>query len=76
MRTSYKILIAAGTCLAVTGFSVMWHIATMFPTTDPPIMRPIEGVDRIFFHNAFAFRLMGVTGITTLITGLVLWRKK
>lgn len=71
-----KYLVFAGIAMALVGFSAVWHIATMFPATDPPTMRPIEGVDRLLLHNEFAFMLMGITGIAISVIGTVLWRKR
>jgi len=75
MKTSLLIII--GIALMVEGFSsVLYSSFVRFPPTQPPIMRPIEGMDYVLFMYKQAFLSSGIVGIFVTITGIVLWRKR
>lgn len=72
-----RLLIIIGLALMIEGFSsVLYSSFVMFPPTEPPIMKPIEGMDYVLFMYRQIFLLSGVVGIFVTISGIVLWRKR
>jgi len=71
------ILIIFGMSLMIEGFSsVIYSTFILFPPTEPPMMRPIEGINYILFMYRQSFLVSGVIGIFVTIIGIVLWRKR
>ena len=67
------ILILVGVAMMIEGFSVnMYSSYVLFPTTAPPMMRPIEGADVVLFLYRQAFLISGIAGIFVTATGAVL----
>lgn len=48
----------------------------MFPPTEPPMMRPIEGMDYVLFMYKHVFLFSGIIGIFVTIAGVIFWRKR
>ena len=72
-----KILIIIGIALMIEGFSsVLYSSFVLFPPTEPPMMRPIEGIDYVLFMHKQIFLFSGIIGIFVTIAGIILWRKK
>lgn len=73
-----RLLIIIGMALMIEGFSsVIYSSFVMFPPTEPPMMRPIEGMDYVLFMYKQVFLLSGIIGIFVTIAGVVLfWRKR
>ena len=71
------LLIIIGIALMIEGFSSFFYSSfVMFPPTEPPMMRPIEGMDYVLFMYKQAFLFSGIIGIFVTIAGIVFWRKK
>ena len=74
MKTA--LLIVIGLALMIEGFSsVVYSSFVMFAPTQPPVMRPIEGMDYVLFMYRQAFLFSGIAGIFVIIIGIVFWRK-
>lgn len=72
-----RLLIIIGLALMIEGFSsVLYSSFVMFPPTEPPMMRPIEGIDYVLFMYKQVFLLSGIIGIFVTIAGIILWRKR
>lgn len=72
-----KLLIIIGLALMIEGFSsVLYSSFVMFPPTESPIMRPIEGMDYVLFMYKQAFLFSGIIGIFVTFAGIILWRKR
>lgn len=75
MKTRFLIII--GLALMIEGFSsILYSSFVMFPPTNPPIMRPLEGMDYVLFMYKQAFLFSGIIGIFVTLTGILLWRKR
>ena len=72
-----RLLIIIGIALMIEGFSsVLYSSFVMFQTTEPPMMRPIEGIDHVLFMYKQAFLFSGIIGIFVTLIGIILWRKR
>jgi hypothetical protein len=72
-----KLLIIIGLALMIEGFSsVLYSSFVMFPPTEPPMMRPLGGMDYVLFMYKQAFLFSGIIGIFVTIAGIILWRKR
>ena len=72
-----RILIIIGIALMIEGFSsVLYSSFVLFPPTEPPMMRPIEGMDYVLFMYKQVFLLSGIIGIFVTLAGIILWRKR
>lgn len=72
-----KLVIIIGIALMIEGFSsVIYSSFVMFPPTEPPMMRPIEGMDYVLFMYKQVFLLSGIIGIFVTVAGIILWRKR
>ena len=73
-----RLLIIIGIALMIEGFSaVLYSSFVLFPPTEPPMMRPIEGMDYVLFMYHQAFLFSGMIGIFVTIAGVILfWRKR
>ena len=72
-----RLLIIIGIALMIAGFSsVLYSSFLMFPPTEPPTMRPIEGMDYALFMYKQAFLLSGIVGIFVTVTGIIFWGKR
>ena len=76
MKTKFLIII--GIAMMIEGFSAVVYSSTvLFPPTEPPMMRPIEGIDYILFTYRQAFLFSGIIGIFATLAGITLfWRRK
>ena len=76
-KVNAKLLILVGIALMIQGFLVTIYTSfTLFPPTEPPMMRPIEGTDYVFFMYRQAFLVSGIIGIFVTLAGVILWRKR
>ena len=75
MKTT--LLIVIGLALMIEGFSsVVYSSFVMFPPTQPPIMKPIEGMDYVLFMYRKVFLISGIVGTFVTIIGIVFWKKR
>ena len=75
-RLKAKLLIVVGIALMLEGFSSFFYSSfVMFPPTQPPVMRPIEGMDQILLTYRQALLYSGIAGIFVTVTGIFLSRK-
>lgn len=73
-----RLLIIIGIALIIEGFLATFYTSfVLFPPTEPPTMRPLEGIDYVFFIYRQAFLFSGIIGIFVTIAGVILfWRKR
>ena len=72
-----KIILVVGIALIIEGFfATVYSAFVLFPPTEPPMMRPLEGMDYIFFIHRQAFMISGIVGIFVILAGIILWRKR
>lgn len=73
-----KVLIIIGIMMMVIGFSAtVYSSFVLFPPTEPPMMRPIEGMDYVFFMYRQAFLLGGIIGIFVTVAGIIpFWKER
>ena len=71
-----KLLIIIGIVMMIEGFSIVVYSSSLLPLTEPPIMRPIEGIDYVFFKYSQVFLFSGIAGIFVTISGIILSRRK
>jgi len=67
-----------GVAIMVVGFSATAYSSfILFPPTEPPMMRPIEGMDYVFFMYRQAFLFSGIIGIFLTVAGIIsFWRER
>jgi len=71
-----RLLIIIGIALMIAGFLVTFYTSfILFPPTEPPMMRSVEGIDYVFFMYRQAFLFSGIIGIFVTVAGIILWRK-
>jgi len=72
-----KFLIIPGIALMIEGLLVTLYLSfVLLPPVEPPIMRPIEGIDFIFVVYRQAFWFSGIMGIFITLVGIIaFWRK-
>ncbi|QLH10863.1 hypothetical protein [Nitrosarchaeum sp. AC2] len=72
-----RLLIIIGVVLMIDGFSSFFYSTfMMFPPTEPPMMRSIEGMDYVLFMYKHVFLFSGIIGIFVTIAGIIFWRKR
>ncbi|MGY5147906.1 MAG: hypothetical protein ACW9W4_07905 [Candidatus Nitrosopumilus sp. bin_7KS] len=72
-----KIILVVGIALIIEGFfATIYSAFVLFPPTEPPMMRPLEGMDYLFFIHRQAFMISGIVGIFVTIAGIIFWRKR
>lgn len=72
-----RLWIIIGIVMTVTGFTAILYRSTYFlPPTDPPIMRPLEGIEYLIVVHTQAFLFIGIIGIFVTFVGIVFWRKR
>ena len=73
-----KLLIIIGIAMMIGGFSaVVYSSPLLFPPTEPPMMRAIEGMEYVLFTYRQAFLFSGIIGIFVTLAGIILfWRKR
>jgi hypothetical protein len=75
MKSKFVILI--GLALMTEGFLAnIYSSLVLFPPTNPPIMKPLEGMDYVLVLYKQAFLISGIIGIIITIAGIILWRKR
>ena len=61
----------------IEGFLATFYTSfILLPTTEPPMMRVIEGMDYVLFMYRQAFLFSGIIGIFVTIAGVIFWRKR
>ncbi|WP_026089886.1 hypothetical protein [Candidatus Nitrosopumilus sediminis] len=72
-----RLLIVIVIALMAIGFSpILYSSFVLFPPTEPPIMRPIEGIDYVLFMYKQTFLFGGIIGIFVTLAGIIIWRKR
>lgn len=72
-----KLVIIIGIALMAEGFSSVFYSSfVMFPATESPMMRPIEGMDYVLFMYKQVFLASGIAGVFVTVIGIALWRKR
>ncbi|MCH7560193.1 MAG: hypothetical protein IIC67_02290 [Thaumarchaeota archaeon] len=72
-----RLLIIIGIALMIEGFlATFYSSVVLLPTTEPPMMRAIEGMDYVLFMYRQVFLFSGIIGIFVTIAGIILWRKR
>lgn len=73
MKSRYVIglvLIICGMILFSTGLIVHYYVGNiLLPTTDPPMMKSIEGIDLIMMSNRSMFVFFGFIGGLITVSG-------
>jgi len=70
-------LIILGAVLMIEGLFVTLYLSfVLLSPTEPPTMRPIEGIDFIFVMYRHVFWFSGIIGIFVTAVGITLWRKR
>ncbi|WP_232202931.1 MULTISPECIES: hypothetical protein [Nitrosopumilus] len=71
------LLIIIGIALMTEGFlAVIYSSYVLLPPVEPPIMKPIEGLDYVLFMYKQTFLLSGIIGIFVTVAGVILRRKR
>ncbi|MCV0409622.1 MAG: hypothetical protein K5783_02080 [Nitrosopumilus sp.] len=72
-----KFLIILGAVLMIEGLFVTLYLSfVLLSPTEPPTMRPIEGIDLIIIVYRHAFWLSGILGFFITLVGIItFWRK-
>lgn len=71
-----KLLIIVGIALMLEGFSSFFYSSyVMFPPTEPPLMKPVEGMDLILLTYKQALLYSGIAGIFVTTVGIFLSRR-
>ncbi|GKS67064.1 hypothetical protein YTPLAS73_06110 [Nitrosarchaeum sp.] len=72
-----KVLIIIGVAMMAVGFlATLYSSFVLFPSTEPPMMRPIEGMDYVFFMYRQEFLLGGMIGIFVTVAGIIPFLKE
>ena len=72
-----KLLIIIGIALMIEGFlATLYTSFVLFPPTEPPMMRPLEGMDYVLFMYRQVFLFSGIIGIFVTLAGIIPWKKK
>lgn len=72
-----RILIIIGIALMIEGFSSFFYSSyVMFPPTQPPLMKPVEGVDIILLTYRQALLYSGIAGSFVVVVGILLYLKE
>jgi hypothetical protein len=75
MKSKYVILI--GIALMTEGFLAnIYSSLILFPPTNPPMMKPLEGMDYVLVLYKQVFLISGIIGIIVTIAGIILWKKR
>jgi hypothetical protein len=73
----YQIVIIIGIALMAEGFMAnIYSSSILFPPTEPPVMRPIEGMDYVLYVYKQAFLASAIVGVLVTFVGIFLWRKQ
>ena len=76
MKTRLLVAII-GIAMTIIGFGAVFSRSTFFlPPTEPPIMRPVEGIEYVIVVHPQLFLFIGIIGIVIIITGIIIWRKR
>ena len=73
----YQIVIIIGIALMAEGFMAnIYSSSILFQPTEPPVMRPIEGMDYVLYVYRQAFLASAIVGVFVTIAGIALWKKR
>ena len=71
------LLIVIGISIVIEGFWGSFYSSyVLFPSSEPPMMRPIEGMNYVLFVYRQAFLYSGIIGVFVTITGIILFCKE
>lgn len=73
-----RLLTIIGTAMTVIGFTGIFSRSTYFlPPTEPPIMRPLEGIEYLVVAYGQVFLFIGMVGIFVTVLGVsMFWKEK
>ena len=73
-----RLLIIIGVALMIEGFlATIYSSIILFSPTEPPTMRPIEGMDYVLFMYRQAFLFSGIIGIFVTVAGVIpFWKER
>lgn len=72
-----KFLILIGVAMMAEGFLAnVYSSLILFPPTNPPMMKPLEGMDYVLVLYKQAFLISGIIGIVITLAGIFLWKKR
>jgi len=72
-----KLLIIVGIALMIEGFSSFFYSSyVLFPPTEPPLMKPIEGMDIVLLTYRQALLYSGMAGIFVSVVGIFLYLRQ
>ena len=71
-----EVIFDAAPCVGEGFFATFYSAFILFPPTAPPMMRPLEGMDYVFFIHRQAFMASGIVGIFVTLAGIIFWRKR
>lgn len=72
-----KVLIMTGVTMMAVGFSAIFYSSfVLFSPAEPPMMRPIEGMDFVFFMYRQEFLFSGIIGTFVTLAGFIIRRKQ
>ena len=72
-----NLLIIIGIALMIEGFSSFFYSSyVLFPPTEPPLMKSVEGMDIILITYRQALLYSGFAGIIVSVIGILLYLKQ
>ena len=72
-----KLLIIVGIALIIEGFSSFFYSSyVLFPPTEPPLMKPIKGMDVVLLTYQQALLFSGIAGIFVSVVGIFLYLRQ
>ena len=72
-----KLLIIVGIALIIEGFSSFFYSSyVLFPPTEPPLMKSIEGMDVVLLTYRQALLFSGIAGIFVSVVGIFLYLRQ
>ena len=72
-----RILLVFGIALMIEGLlATIYTSFVLFPPTEPPMMRSLQGIDYVFFIHREIFLVIGILGFFVTLVGIIMWRKR
>lgn len=73
-----RLLTIVGTVMTVIAFTAMLSRSTYFlPPTEPPTMRPLEGIEYLVVVHGHMFLFIGIVGIFLTVLGVhMFWKER
>ncbi|MCE2506706.1 MAG: hypothetical protein J4F36_09645 [Nitrosopumilaceae archaeon] len=72
-----RLLTIIGIVMIIIGFTAMLTRSTYFlPPAEPPIMKPLEGIEYLIAVYPQAFLFIGIVGIFVTVAGFIIRMKQ